>query len=240
MNFELCRRWRLTGCLLATLALFLAGVGVGQCQVVKAQLRSLWPGPDGLRLDSSATLAATADLWLDGPADVVIAGDSLIAAGRWDEIFPGISIHNRGIGGDTVSGLLLRSDAIIAKSPRQIIVMIGINDLMAGSSTKDIARRYEALVAKFAPESHIILLSVLQCGPPKCNQTMNKKVASLNIAIADIAQRHKVRFVDLNPSFTRQGQLKRHLTYDGVHLNGLGYRLMRELLMPQMRILDTP
>jgi lysophospholipase L1-like esterase len=165
-----------------------------------------------------------------------MVGDSLIAAGRWDEMFPGISVHNRGIGGDTISGLLLRSDTIIAKSPRQIILMIGINDVMAGSNTKNIARRYDAVVAKLAPESRLTLLGVLQCGPPRCNQAMNDKVTTLNTAIAEIAQRHKVRFVDLNASFTRQGQLNPELSYDGVHLNGKGYRLMRELLLPQLCI----
>ena len=126
-----------------------------------------------MRVDASAVLAAKADFWLDSPADVMMAGDSLIAAGRWDEIPPGISVHNRGIGGDTISGLLLRSDAIMAKSPRQIIVMIGINDLMAGSDTKDIARQYDAVVAKFAPESRLTLLGVLKCGPPRCDRAMN-------------------------------------------------------------------
>ena len=173
MNFEQRRCWCLFGWMIAALALFLTGFAVGQSQTIKTQLRFLFPGPDGLRVDASAVLAAKADFWLDSPADVVMAGDSLIAAGRWDEIPPGISVHNRGIGGDTISGLLLRSDAIMAKSPRQIIVMIGINDLMAGSDTKDIARQYDAVVAKFAPESRLTLLGVLKCGPPRCDRAMN-------------------------------------------------------------------
>ena len=234
MNFERLSCWGLFGSLLAALGLFLAGFGVGQSQTIKAQLQAFLSWPNGLRVDASAVSAATADSWLDSPADVVMAGDSIIAQGRWDEIFPGISVHNRGIGGDTISGLLLRSDAIIAKSPRQIIVMIGINDLMAGSSVKDIAQQYSVLVAKFDPESRLTLLGVLKCGPPRCDRAMNNKVATLNAAIADIAQRRKVRFINLNHSFARQGRLKTELTYDGVHLNGQGYRLMRELLLPQL------
>lgn len=234
MYFEQRRCWFLFACFLAALALFVTGLAVGQSQTIKVHLRSFLPGPDGLRVDASAVLAASADSWLDSPADVVMVGDSLIAAGRWDEIFPGISVHNRGIGGDTISGLLLRSDAIIAKFPRQVIIMIGINDLMAGSSTKNIVRKYDAVVAKFVPENRVTLLGVLKCGPPRCDRAMNNKVAILNAAIADIAERRKVRFIDLNPRFTHEGQLKAELTYDGVHLNGDGYRLIRELLLPEL------
>jgi lysophospholipase L1-like esterase len=234
MYFDRYRSWRLCRVLLVTVSLFLTGVAVGQSQAINSYLRSWWPGPDGLRVDATAVKVAIGDTWLDGPADVVLAGDSLIAMGRWDEMLPGVSVNNRGIGGDTVSGLLLRSDAIVAKSPRQIVVMIGINDLMAGSRISDIARQYDALVVRLAKDHRVTLLGVLYCGRPRCNRTMNERVKALNIAIADVAKRRQVQFIDFNPRFVSEGKLRSDLTYDGVHLNGDGYRLMRDLLAPYL------
>ena len=51
------------------------------------------------------------------PGEVVFAGDSLVADGPWAEFYS--EIHNRGIGGETTSGLLGRLDEITEGRPAQ-------------------------------------------------------------------------------------------------------------------------
>lgn len=234
MNFDKHRIWRIFCLFSLTLSLFSVGFAVGRSQAVNIYLWTWWSGSSSLRVDPTAVKIAEGDAWLDAPADVVLAGDSLIAMGRWNEMFPDVSVSNRGIGGDTVSGLLLRSEAIIAKSPRQIIVMVGINDLTSGAGTSDIARQYDALVARLAPGRRLTLLGVLNCGRPRCSKAMNERINELNKAIAGIAERRQVQFLDLNTKFALDGWLRSDLTYDGIHLNGDGYRLMRGLLLPYL------
>ena len=50
--------------------------------------------------------------------DVVMIGDSLTAGGRWSDIFPHLSIANRGVSADKGSDILLRIDSIVSTKPK--------------------------------------------------------------------------------------------------------------------------
>src|SRR5262245_42569936 len=64
-----------------------------------------------------------------GDADVIMLGDSITEKIDWRELFPGVSILNRGIGGDTSAGVLKRLDEVIARHPKIVFLMVGVNDL---------------------------------------------------------------------------------------------------------------
>ena len=59
--------------------------------------------------------------------DVVFLGDSITEGGAWDELFPGVPVRNRGIGGDTTSGVLDRLDQITRGRPAKVFLKIGTN-----------------------------------------------------------------------------------------------------------------
>ena len=61
--------------------------------------------------------------------DIVFAGDSITQAGEWTDFFPNLKIANRGVGSDTTHDLLRRLDSIISVNPKNVFVMIGINDI---------------------------------------------------------------------------------------------------------------
>ena len=85
---------------------------------------------------------------------VVFLGDSITEGGVWDEWFRELLTLNRGIGGDTVGGVLDRLDSALYE-PRAISLLIGTNDLTGmGRSFKvdDIAelnRRDEKLAGVY-------------------------------------------------------------------------------------------
>src|SRR5258708_3203562 len=54
-------------------------------------------------------------------AEIVFAGDSLIARGPWSELYS--PIKNRGIGGETTAGLLDRLDELTESQPRKIFLL---------------------------------------------------------------------------------------------------------------------
>jgi lysophospholipase L1-like esterase len=53
------------------------------------------------------------------------------------------------------------------------------------------------------------------------------RIRELNRRLAGLASA-KVGFIDINAGLAGAGGLKPELTYDGVHLNGEGYRIWRD------------
>lgn len=179
----------------------------------------------------NAMRAGQADSWLQTRPDIVMAGDSITAAGRWSEMFPDARIVNRGIPGDTVSGLLARARTIAATRPRSIFVLIGINDVLGGNDNGRILVRYRRALDTLADSgARIAIQSTLQCSTTACTPAVRAQIDGLNAALMRIAVERGWRFVDLNARLSDGNGLKPAYTYDGVHLNGAGYRLWRETI----------
>src|SRR5438105_5617872 len=62
-------------------------------------------------------------------ASIVMLGDSLTEGAPWRELTGCADLVNRGIGGDTTSGVLARLDEVLKLKPRAIFLMIGVNDI---------------------------------------------------------------------------------------------------------------
>lgn len=202
-----------------------------QVQAVKAMLAPAPAEPLPMYTNPNAVRAGKMDAWLQTRADIVMVGDSITAPGRWDEMFPGASIANRGISGDTVTGLLERAPAIAAMRPRAIFVLIGINDIAGGNDNARIIDRYgRALEILASTGARIVIQSTLQCSSADCTPAIRAQVDTLNTALKRIAAGHGWRFVDLNTRFSDANGLKPAYTYDGVHLNGAGYQLWRGMI----------
>jgi lysophospholipase L1-like esterase len=170
------------------------------------------------------------------PAAVVMVGDSLTDGAEWRELFPGVSIANRGIDGDTAQGVLERLEGIVALHPAKAFVMIGINDFVAGKSVDAVFGSYGRIVAKLREGGAAVFVqSTLMCNAAKAAWTAcaaaNEKVAQLNARLAALGA-PGVTFVDLNKTLAGTAGLKSALTFDGVHLNGEGYRLWRDAIAP--------
>lgn len=172
-------------------------------------------------------------------ADVVMIGDSLTDGAEWAEIFPGRSIVNRGIDGDTTHGVLSRLDDILAEHPRRVFVMIGINDFADGHRTVEaVFRDYRLLVARLQGAGvRVVVQATLPCnadkGAWKSCRALNPLVAQLNARLATLAS-GTVSFVTLARLVAPDGGLRSELTFDGVHLNGQGYLLWRDAIAPFM------
>jgi lysophospholipase L1-like esterase len=161
--------------------------------------------------------------------EVVMIGDSLTDGAEWAELFPGQDIANRGIDSDTSDGVLARLDDILAGKPRQAFLMIGINDFADGQREVDaVFASYSAIVGRLERAGvRVVVQSTLPCneakGQWKSCASINGKIARLDARLATLASA-RVAFVDLRPALAAGGQLDGDLTFDGVHLNGEGYR----------------
>jgi len=172
-------------------------------------------------------------------ADVVMVGDSITDGGEWGEMFPGVSIANRGIDGDTTDGVLERMDGILAVHAKKAFVMLGINDLSRGRDVEAVFADYRKIIARLGQSgSRVYVQSTLLCNQKlataySCSANSGK-VVQLNERLARLASKEVV-FVDLNGVLADAGGLKAELTYDGLHLNGQGYRLWKGAIASYMR-----
>lgn len=167
----------------------------------------------------------------DQKREIVFVGNSITEAGEWQELIPGKPVLNRGISGDVTFGVLARLDEILSSKPSKIFILIGINDLKRGIPAEVITANFEKIINHVKQESHktkLIIQSVLPVNeslmPSAYQKITNLKVKELNQLLKETAGRHKVVFVDLHPVFEDEnGQLKRELTTDGIHLKSSAY-----------------
>lgn len=172
----------------------------------------------------------------------ILAGDSL---SLWfpPELLPeGKYWLNQGISGETSHGLLKRLDLFDQTQPETILVMIGINDLIQGVSDEivlDDQRQILTYLRKIHPQTQIILQSILPHGGEestwegrdKLLVIPNQRISRLNKRLQSIATKKSVKYLDLYPLFSnQQGNLRRELTTDGLHLSYQGYIVWRTAL----------
>ncbi len=168
-------------------------------------------------------------------AEIVFAGDSLIADGPWSELYS--PIKNRGIGGETTAGLLDRLDEVTESHPRKIFFLVGTNCLAADIPVAQIVRNYRKIVERVrreSPQTRVFIISVLPVNPRfiKGPVQVNATIRELNRQLQDLAgQFENVAFLDVFNALTdASGDLRKDLTTDGLHLNLDGYLVLGHLL----------
>ncbi len=162
-------------------------------------------------------------------AKIVMLGDSITDGAEWHELFPGVSILNRGISHDTAYGLLKRLDNIIKINPEYVFIMIGVNDITHDRPTEKILNDYIDIL-KILQSNNItpIMQSTLYVatGYPK-SEKVNIGVKKLNSALAEYANKNNIVFVNLNDGLSKNETLRSDLTYDYIHINGNGYQIWK-------------
>ena len=162
---------------------------------------------------------------------VVMVGDSLTDGAEWGEMFPGIAVANRGVDGDTTAGVLRRLEGIVSVHARKAFVMIGINDFKEDRSVEAVFRDYRGIVSRLSESgTKVFIQSTLLCNEAKAGwiscAAIQGRIRELNRRLAGLASAD-VAFIDINAGLAGPGGLKAELSYDGVHLNGEGYRIWK-------------
>lgn len=176
---------------------------------------------------------------------VVFMGDSITDGWNLEQYFPGKSYINRGIGGQTTPQMLLRfrSDVIDLK-PRVVIILAGTNDIAGNTGTitlEDTARNLTSMVelAK-ANNIRVVLASVLPVNDRVKNkegtllvQTKNRpneKIVAVNDWLKKYTAENNLIYLDYySATVDEKGTLKDGLSYDGLHPNADGYKVMQSL-----------
>jgi lysophospholipase L1-like esterase len=171
---------------------------------------------------------------------IVFMGNSITEG--WSEFCPeffkGKPYINRGISGQTTPQMLIRfRQDVINLQPKIVIILAGTNDIAenTGPSTLEMVMDNLKSMSEIASENDIkvILASVLPAFDYPWNPGLNSniKIPKLNEMIKNYCKVNSITYLDYFSGMTDGNNgLKPELTYDGVHPNEAGYKVMQPLV----------
>jgi lysophospholipase L1-like esterase len=199
-----------------------------------------WAGLEHYRLANSKTEPP-----LKGENRVVFFGDSITEFWNLSDYFPGMPYINRGVGGQTTSQMLIRfRPDVIALRPRAVVILAGTNDIHRnhnGAILNVVRDNLSSMVELAQVHSiRVVLASLLPVnnhsngkdGKPIL-QTIKRRpenIKILNEWIKKYANENRLAYLDYyNTMVDKQDILRPELSFDGLHPNKDGYKIMARL-----------
>lgn len=179
---------------------------------------------------------------------VVFLGDSITQG--WGENFqgkfPGVKLANRGIGGDTTRGMLIRlREDVLDLNPAALVLLLGTNDIEVGVEPEAVARNFQKILAAAKqrhPQMPIVLCRMFPSSAAK-NRPADV-IRSVN-ALYDAAVKGdpQVTVLDTWTLFAEaNGDANPAWFKDLLHLNPAGYDRWAAALRPvfaTLGLIDT-
>ena len=175
---------------------------------------------------------------------IVLIGDCFIENLKINDDFKDLTIYNNGISGDT-STLLMKSlyKRAIKYKPSKLFLSVGSNDMgFENMNVKDIYHNIIEIVKeiqKRSKDTEIHILSVVPVNPANMDNILREYVDTrnnfdinmLNYYLKNFARKNHLKFVDITKNLKNDfDQLKIEYTFDGFHLNDLGYSIVSKTL----------
>ena len=162
-------------------------------------------------------------------ADLVMFGDSITEWAPWADIFRDVSMVNRGLAGDTTTGMLRRIDTTLNVKPKLVCFMAGINDLAQGYDVEHIYRNYIDMLEVWQENDiRILVQSTLYVGSKL--QGLNPSVELLNSKVSEYCTQQGIAFLDVNSVLSPNKLLSNEYSCDDLHLNAKAYQAWAEVL----------
>ncbi len=172
--------------------------------------------------------------------EIIFLGDSLTDYIQFHEIFPDFRVINRGIAGDTTTGVLNRLDEIISRKPAKLFIEIGLNDIVFNVAPADIAANIRKIIERVktgSPATKIYLetlLPVVNNGKFETRRPSNI-INSVNELLPEIAKDLDCKLLDIHKFFAEDDIMPERYTVDGVHMNGTGILKWMKFLEPYIK-----
>ena len=175
---------------------------------------------------------------------VVFLGDS-ITQGWGDDFrgqFPGMKLANRGIGGDTTRGMLIRlKEDALSLNPSAIVMLMGTNDIGVGIDAGAIGRNVEKIIAaikKSDPSVPIVLCRIFPSSAEKKRPV--SEIQKANEQLESIVKGDpQITVLDTWTLFANEsGDARSEWFPDLLHLNEEGYSKWASALRPIFATLE--
>ncbi len=169
---------------------------------------------------------------------ILMLGDSLVERGDWAALLPDLLVRNRGISGETLSGLSCRLDSELEASPGfdAVVLQSGTNDVWNGDPV------FPAIYSTLLPRLRLLTAAPLVlCSLSPIGLVPRERIGQLNAELRQMAgQVADCAFLDLErPLAAALARKERIFLADGVHFSDRGYAIWAaELCGCLRRILD--
>lgn len=182
-------------------------------------------------------------------SQTVLLGDSITDFFNYYELFydfskeSGQAVYNRGISGDTTDRLLERLDEnVLNIKPKNLVLLIGTNDIGRGlplsMSVENVSQIIEKTKEK-CPDINFILQAVYPINEnmrDEFEKRSNEKIKLMNEEFIKLCKKYGCAWLDITDKLKDEtGNLKRELTYDGLHLNVSAYKIVAESVIPLLK-----
>lgn len=169
----------------------------------------------------------------DQKNEIVFLGNSITEGGKWQELVRKKNVVNRGISGDVTYGVIARMDEILSAKPDRIFILIGINDMKRGTPKEVIMDNYRKIIRTVkskSPATKLFVQSILPINksmlPAAYAKLSNAAILEMNVQLKEICEREQLNYVNLHEIFAgKDGELKKELSIDGLHLRSAAYIL---------------
>ncbi len=171
----------------------------------------------------------------DTDHEIIFLGNSITDNAEWAELFGNPRIKNRGIGGDDTDGVLERLGEVVSSGPDKVFIMIGTNDLAYLKTIDHVLENYRLILDRIATESpttKVYIQAILPTEDALHTLRKNVDIMEINMQLERMAGERQLVYIDLfTPFATPEHKLNPAYSIDGLHLNGAGYLLWKELIL---------
>ncbi len=175
------------------------------------------------------------DLWTY-PADHQYPG----GLNTWNKRYKDIAT-NFGITGDktqTVLWRLTEGKSLEGYTPKHIVLLIGINNLLQGDTPEDTVAGIKAVtdyLRKILPASKVLILGIFPCHE-KLGDPIREKIRTVNEKIKGLADFKNVYFADIGNVFLeKNGSITKDVMRDLLHLSPRGYEMWADAMEPYLK-----
>jgi lysophospholipase L1-like esterase len=160
---------------------------------------------------------------------VVFIGTSITLGFPLQKEFSNSRFINLGFAGITNEPLFNVIKQVVKKKPKKIFLEMGINNIrykLDMETTINTSLNAIEYIKRQSPTTRLYVQSVL----PTKFDSLNTPITIYNQRINQYCQQANIKYIDLYPSFVRNGVLDDDLTIDGIHLNETGYFVVRKCI----------
>ena len=164
----------------------------------------------------------------------IFLGNSITEGFDLNTFFPEMHTVNRGIVSDHIDGVIKRLNVCLGDANNaKLFILLGINDIGAKRSEKEIKYLYRQLVKEIVENYNydVYLHSIL----PTSSRWKNcppQMIRRINTYIEKLAKKNNMTYVNIYPLFKDENSdyAKDELFKDGLHPNEKGYRIWADHL----------
>jgi len=142
-----------------------------------------------------------------------------------------VAIENRGMDGDSTSGMVNRfAMSVTPEKPEFVVLLGGLNDLFTRVPDDDVYRNLVQLthMSREIGAEPIVLSTTPVAGAVD----FNERIEALNSRLSGYCEENGVRFIDIFSELLGAGVLAKEFSNDGVHLSDGGYKRVISVLAP--------